>query len=1262
MFASLATGPKSSQYAYDFLNSGGGRHPNLMQSSNHTTSLCSWNALFGALDFYSTNLVPTQTISSGITAPAQIQPEEVILLKSFLRLLRQIVKYSSIARTTLYENQQYKPMYTLFNLLRCPVPTDLKAALLETIAAFCSPIGSNGPQIARQTWITLEQSQLLQTVRNTSSQSGSQFPTVEGGQFTNVRNLGQSGFGASSGVRKEGEGIRAELEEIESAKETYPETQAFLHLLNTLIYTPGKNSAYRSGFGIISPTIPDNLGSGYRAPGINPYINFVLDHILLKAHNRSYIHPEEKWAVIEASLKLVEKCLITFDIKSILIESVVPGPNGEDLSKSISTVKSNSTSQTQAAFSLATHPGFEIIARILCGSKLLEEICRILAFGVDAVNQNTFKTPAFRLCVLHSLRILLRVMQIQDIFLGVLVPIIVESNNSTTFGTKISLPPALVSVDQLLLYRKDVIVQIALFVNCFESDEICLLSVKALLALSESEAFGGRGNGDGDFSINKLVSVLNSSDDAARIIHGFLERLEIDEPEVDAVEAGINQHDDMYQAMSESSGGLDDQPGMANSIRLRILELLLKNLNPDKVPPTISHMLLGYQLKGGISETEIPDPMSDNAKVSCLHIILDLLREGIERSKGNSDVDQVKESTAQKTGIPLFTKHPSLAERCYHLIYRLCSNPNTSSPTMRYLRIREDYYYSQLKAMPVNISQVGEQYNGEIIYNDGTKVALDIAGLFAQLHQRAWLMRTIALELHITTLAGQRSQTQRLLNLLYGTGESIVADDTVSEDRFDISGISTLSKSKLQQTTMKMLEILNSVDFIWSDYLKSDVLEPFYFKSLNFEPCLRTNERGCYVYDIRAVFAMLSVAKKQFEKQGNISSAGQKTAIKEEMRLILNHFIVENRSRELFHAKFHCLQAWKQVVDITLSKCFDLLTPESRESVLYDLILSLLPKIISEDNTIMIAESLSGVVLSLLTKLRQDQQHQIVLQTPSSFGSTTVAVRLPADRLHTILKGLIESIQRPGSTITMRGNLYVALLSYLQYTNPSSTSGNQVKKDLEQSLTSSAFGRSLSSSLSATSRPVQRDNLEAGNLSILNIAGDKFLEILCRDGCDSEDVWKTVAFTLLDSLTLLWEKEKINQVTNYMLRRNFLRHFVEMLKRDDIALQELLQPEVDDLNALFVYESKLSLFLRIAQRRDGAEKLLENGVVEILSDIGFLDQRPNSDAMNTDFDSFIPPATERYHQLLTPLLQLLTSGSLCCGFGRYIGHYFVDDF
>ncbi|KAK9701139.1 hypothetical protein K7432_011854, partial [Basidiobolus ranarum] len=186
MFASLATGPKSSQYAYDFLNSGGGRHPNLMQSSNHTTSLCSWNALFGALEFYSTNLVPTQTVSSGMTLPAQIQPEEVILLKSFLRLLRQIVKYSSVARTTLYENQQYKPMYTLFNLLRCPVPTDLKAALLETIAAFCSPIGSNGPQIARQTWITLEQSQLLQTIRSTTSQNGSQFPTIEGGQFTNV--------------------------------------------------------------------------------------------------------------------------------------------------------------------------------------------------------------------------------------------------------------------------------------------------------------------------------------------------------------------------------------------------------------------------------------------------------------------------------------------------------------------------------------------------------------------------------------------------------------------------------------------------------------------------------------------------------------------------------------------------------------------------------------------------------------------------------------------------------------------------------------------------------------------------------------------------------------------------------------------------------------------------------------------------------------------------------------------------------------------
>jgi len=39
---------------------------------------------------------------------------------------------------------------------------------------------------------------------------------------------------------------------------------------------------------------------------------------------------------------------------------------------------------------------------------------------------------------------------------------------------------------------------------------------------------------------------------------------------------------------------------------------------------------------------------------------------------------------------------PALLELAYHLIYTLCSNPDTSSPTMRYLRNTQDFFIKTL--------------------------------------------------------------------------------------------------------------------------------------------------------------------------------------------------------------------------------------------------------------------------------------------------------------------------------------------------------------------------------------------------------------------------------------------------------------------------------------------------------------------------------------------------------------------------------------
>jgi hypothetical protein len=53
----------------------------------------------------------------------------------------------------------------------------------------------------------------------------------------------------------------------------YPSTEGFLQLLDALLCTYGP---------------PDSLGLGYRRPGLMIYLEFVIDDVLLRAHERFY--------------------------------------------------------------------------------------------------------------------------------------------------------------------------------------------------------------------------------------------------------------------------------------------------------------------------------------------------------------------------------------------------------------------------------------------------------------------------------------------------------------------------------------------------------------------------------------------------------------------------------------------------------------------------------------------------------------------------------------------------------------------------------------------------------------------------------------------------------------------------------------------------------------------------------------------------------------------------------------------------------------
>jgi len=84
----------------------------------------------------------------------------------------------------MYENQSWLPVASLFGLIGCPIPRDLKAKVLHTLSTFAL-----SPEIAGSMWHTLEVAQVLNTASAPGADGRGGTPGVFGHQVTQEGNL-----------------------------------------------------------------------------------------------------------------------------------------------------------------------------------------------------------------------------------------------------------------------------------------------------------------------------------------------------------------------------------------------------------------------------------------------------------------------------------------------------------------------------------------------------------------------------------------------------------------------------------------------------------------------------------------------------------------------------------------------------------------------------------------------------------------------------------------------------------------------------------------------------------------------------------------------------------------------------------------------------------------------------------------------------------------------------------------------------------------
>jgi hypothetical protein len=479
--------------------------------------------------------------------------------------------------------------------------------------------------------------------------------------------------------------------------------------------------------------------------------------------------------------------------------------------------------------------------------------------------------------------------------------------------------------------------------------------------------------------------------------------------------------------------------------------------------------------------------------------------------------------------------------------------------------------------------------------------------------QRSWLLQIIALELHLNT-SDRRRSAQKLLDFLFdsNSSSSMESDRNLIALQENLSGRN--SNSTIRSSQVKIIELLDSLCVPLPNPSEIPVLFDIQPDQFRIE-----TTGGFHVFDLESLAYCLESRCKCLELENAAVNLPWREQRREQISQVLQAVQTQNQFFVLLAGKMKFFESWKSVVEIGLHEYFDHIRSQ-HPKLLYDLIDTLVnyfhsrTVVLSRDPLL---ELISGCILSLLSKLGA------LIDFRSSTMSS--ARDLPVVKLHSILQGLIKALFSHGTSQQMRGNFYTSLLYYLQFTH------FQLDRLL---LESNPPGKVwwLISELEANQRLIY------GNIDILEYSGEKLIELICHDAADGLEVWKAASFALLDSLISFDKKQNW---LRFLEQRGFLRHFIEEIYLQDQALQQsLLSPDL--VKIIYVYESKMSLLLHLAQSQEGAAKLVQLNLLEKLSQCSFYDSHPEIQ-MNAahQADSRLASVIQHYHQLLYPVLELL---------------------
>jgi len=584
------------------------------------SSSLSWSQIFRELNLYTSKIreqsnatKPTNMYGGKPNSEDIDEPESVLMLESYLRLSSHLCTESTEARSWVLSQTSPHMIDTLFYLCNGTVPSRLQSCAFSVIRALLTS-KSAGTGIA--IWGALDQ-----------WVCGAYAPSL---------NLSRTSKIPNAATKSEEATFRAIAGDFEQAN-------AFVDLLQSLLNPALPDTGLNDRL-----PFPEALGSSYRMPGVDPYVDLVLDKIF--ADMMPQLEEPLKNRILAYNiLSFVVICLGTFNEDLVVLAN----------KSAISVDEAMNTSSLSTYVTL--HP-FSRVMDWMFNERVLALLFATMHQDVDEVSSSPPDSPVV-LNLIRGIEAMNLIMDLQPTYLDIVRPLRKEQlsgRNQSVFN------PSLASFEDSVALHLDLIVDLGLYSGIGNQD-LAMSSLKLLQKLASSRLLNAQvspGSGQRIHG-NRLIGVVEQHNDLERISRSLRLGLELD-PRI-----------------------LEQGPKSADwAIKSVTLEFLVHNLSASPDRPTLAHALLGFACAGAALDVE---PESLFAKgLSLFHSIVHLVADYPDGEEGRT---QLWALSIRQLGIEVLSilwKSPLTSAlvltelRASDLLFALCLRQQHVDPTSQW--------------------------------------------------------------------------------------------------------------------------------------------------------------------------------------------------------------------------------------------------------------------------------------------------------------------------------------------------------------------------------------------------------------------------------------------------------------------------------------------------------------------------------------------------------------------------------------------------